>query len=225
MASNASRATAGAGSSVTIRGVSAAKVVASELGGKFPRSYDGLRALPGIGHSSGWDMLAGLIAVLIGLVGLRAPVFLTPASMANLLTDGTLLVSDTAHHSLVHLDADGETLLRRIGDGTRGLIDGGAATARFNEPNGLALLPPDVAASLGYDVVVADNALLDQMNPGGGNQWTGTTPDFYAQAVIMELGTSFRVENYDKGPNSGAGCDATNTGRGCLFLAGGIIGI
>ncbi|MDA8435411.1 MAG: NHL domain-containing thioredoxin family protein [Actinomycetales bacterium] len=72
------------------------------------------------------------------------------------LDDGTLLVSDTAHHSLAHLDADGGTLLRRIGDGTRGLRDGDAAETRFSEPNGLALLPPDVAAAVGYDVVVAD---------------------------------------------------------------------
>ncbi len=72
------------------------------------------------------------------------------------LDDGTLLVSDTAHHSLAHLDADGGTLLRRIGDGTRGLRDGDAPETRFSEPNGLALLPPDVAAAVGYDVVVAD---------------------------------------------------------------------
>ena len=37
-------------------------------------------------------LLGGLIIVLILLVGLRAPVFLTTASMGNLLTDGTLLV-------------------------------------------------------------------------------------------------------------------------------------
>lgn len=37
-------------------------------------------------------LLAGLIVVLIGLVGLRAPVFLTSSSMANLLTDSTLLI-------------------------------------------------------------------------------------------------------------------------------------
>ena len=37
-------------------------------------------------------LLACLIVVLIGLVGLRAPVFLTMGSMGNLLTDGTLLV-------------------------------------------------------------------------------------------------------------------------------------
>lgn len=37
-------------------------------------------------------LLAGLIVALILLVGLRAPVFLSAASMGNLLTDGTLLV-------------------------------------------------------------------------------------------------------------------------------------
>lgn len=37
-------------------------------------------------------LLAGLIVVLIGLVELRAPVFLTTSSMGNLLTDGTLLI-------------------------------------------------------------------------------------------------------------------------------------
>jgi rhamnose transport system permease protein len=37
-------------------------------------------------------LLAVLIVVLIGLVGLRAPVFLTAASLSNLLTDSTLLV-------------------------------------------------------------------------------------------------------------------------------------
>jgi thiol-disulfide isomerase/thioredoxin len=77
-------------------------------------------------------------------------------SKVLVLHDGTLLVSDSAHHSLVHLAADGETLLRRVGDGRRGLVDGEASAARFSEPNGLALLPPDLVADLGFDVVVAD---------------------------------------------------------------------
>jgi rhamnose transport system permease protein len=37
-------------------------------------------------------LLAGLIVALVLLVGLRAPVFLSAASIGNLLTDGTLLV-------------------------------------------------------------------------------------------------------------------------------------
>jgi thiol-disulfide isomerase/thioredoxin len=72
------------------------------------------------------------------------------------LSEGTFLVSDTKHHSLVELAADGETVLRRIGSGERGLVDGGPAEARFSEPQGLAVLPADVAATVGYDVVVAD---------------------------------------------------------------------
>ena len=72
------------------------------------------------------------------------------------LPDGTLLVSDTAHHSIAHLAADGGTLIRRIGSGARGLVDGDGESAQFSEPNGLLLLPSDVAARVGYDVVVAD---------------------------------------------------------------------
>jgi thiol-disulfide isomerase/thioredoxin/DNA-binding beta-propeller fold protein YncE len=74
------------------------------------------------------------------------------------LPGGTLLVSDSGHHSLVELDADAATVLRRFGTGERGLSDGDATTARFAEPQGLCLLPSEVADSVGYDVVVADTA-------------------------------------------------------------------
>lgn len=56
------------------------------------------------------------------------------------LPGGTFLVSDTAHHRVVELAADGETVLRRFGSGERGLADGAAAAARFNEPQGVCLL-------------------------------------------------------------------------------------
>jgi thiol-disulfide isomerase/thioredoxin len=69
---------------------------------------------------------------------------------------GTLLVSDAGTHSLVELAADGETALRRIGSGRRGLADGDAGSAQFAEPQGLVLLPAAVATELGYEVVVAD---------------------------------------------------------------------
>ncbi|MGF1426553.1 NHL domain-containing thioredoxin family protein [Kitasatospora sp. LaBMicrA B282] len=70
------------------------------------------------------------------------------------LPDGHFLVADSGHHALVELAEDGETVLRRIGDGVRGLVDGPAASARFSEPQGLALVPDGL--DLGYDVVVAD---------------------------------------------------------------------
>jgi thiol-disulfide isomerase/thioredoxin len=66
------------------------------------------------------------------------------------------LVADAGHHGLVELGEDAATVVRRIGDGRRGLVDGASGLARFSEPNGLCLLPGDVAASVGYDVVVAD---------------------------------------------------------------------
>lgn len=72
------------------------------------------------------------------------------------LPDGNLLVADAGHHSLAELAADAETLVRRIGSGERGLVDGGPDVARFSEPNGLCLVPDELRASLGYDVLVAD---------------------------------------------------------------------
>lgn len=76
-------------------------------------------------------------------------------------TSGTWLVTDTGHHRLVELDTDFHTVLATFGSGTKGYADGPAAgdtaTAQFNEPQGLVLLPEDVAAKVGYDVVIADS--------------------------------------------------------------------
>ncbi|WP_030177546.1 thioredoxin-like domain-containing protein [Streptomyces sp. NRRL S-813] len=94
---------------------------------------------------------------------------------ALLLPSGNLLVSDTTRHQLVELEADGETVVRRVGQGTRGLTDGPADQARFQEPQGLALLPDGT-------VVVADtvNHTLRRFDPetgltttlaGTGHQW------------------------------------------------------
>ncbi|MEW2271855.1 NHL domain-containing thioredoxin family protein [Streptomyces griseofuscus] len=91
------------------------------------------------------------------------------------LPSGNLLVSDTTRHQLVELAADGETVVRRIGQGGRGLTDGPEGRARFQEPQGLALLPDGT-------VVVADtvNHALRRFDPekgrtttlaGTGHQW------------------------------------------------------
>ncbi|MET8577677.1 NHL domain-containing thioredoxin family protein [Streptomyces sp. NPDC005012] len=99
---------------------------------------------------------------------------------ALLLPGGNLLVSDTTRHRLVELEADGETVVRVIGAGDRGLADGDAATARFNEPQGLALLDDTT-------VVVADtvNHALRRLDlttgevttvAGTGRQWMQGEP-------------------------------------------------
>ncbi len=72
------------------------------------------------------------------------------------LPGGTFLVADAGHHQLVELAADLETEVRRIGTGHPAHVDGGESAASFNEPNGLCLLPPEVSAWCGYDVIVAD---------------------------------------------------------------------
>jgi thiol-disulfide isomerase/thioredoxin len=64
------------------------------------------------------------------------------------LPDGDLLVTDSAHHSLVVLDEDLE-VVRRIGTGRRGRQDG--TRPSFAEPQGLALLDSG-------HVLVADTA-------------------------------------------------------------------
>ncbi|MDO5633787.1 MAG: NHL domain-containing thioredoxin family protein [Micrococcus sp.] len=87
---------------------------------------------------------------------------------------GSFLVADTGHHRLVELAEDLESPLRAIGGGaaqdapaeqsaltfptpgTKGHRDGAAEHALFNEPNGLTLLPREVAEQVGYDVIVAD---------------------------------------------------------------------
>ncbi|WP_120003823.1 NHL domain-containing thioredoxin family protein [Nesterenkonia muleiensis] len=69
---------------------------------------------------------------------------------------GTFLVADTGHHRIVQLAADLETVLQAWGTGEKGYADGGAGSAQFNEPQGLTLLPAELAEQVGYDIVVAD---------------------------------------------------------------------
>jgi len=99
---------------------------------------------------------------------------------ALVLPSGNFLVSDTTRHQLVELAADGETVVRRIGSGTRGFSDGPAGTAAFSEPQGLALLDEG-------SVVVADtvNHALRRLDlasgevttlAGTGRQWWQGSP-------------------------------------------------
>ncbi|WP_320784877.1 NHL domain-containing thioredoxin family protein [Streptomyces sp. CRN 30] len=108
------------------------------------------------------------------------PTVLRFPGKALVLPGGSLLVSDTTRHQLVELDGDGETVLRRIGSGARGFADGTAASATFNEPQGLALLDDGA-------VVVADtvNHALRRLDletgfvstlAGTGRQWWQGSP-------------------------------------------------
>ena len=113
----------------------------------------------GHGEGLGW-LLAELVAEHDAKGTLRrgGPAYVPPPPASTelrfpggvaALADGTLLVADAAHHSLVVLDADGGSVLRRIGTGERGLRDGLAP--RFAEPQGVCVLDDET-------VLVADTA-------------------------------------------------------------------
>ncbi|OKJ00005.1 NHL domain-containing thioredoxin family protein [Kitasatospora sp. CB01950] len=119
------------------------------------------------------------------------------------LPDGHFLVADSGHHALVELAEDGETVVRRIGDGVRGLVDG--AEPRFSEPQGLALVPAGL--DLGYDVVVADtvNHALRGVRladgtvttlAGTGRQWWQGSPTSGA-ATDVDLSSPWDVAFFD----------------------------
>ncbi|MET9900280.1 NHL domain-containing thioredoxin family protein [Streptomyces sp. NPDC006446] len=108
------------------------------------------------------------------------PTVLRFPGKALALPGGNLLVSDTTRHQLVELAEDAETVVRRIGSGVRGCVDGSAEAAGFSEPQGLALL--DEGA-----VVVADtvNHALRRVDlatgavstlAGTGRQWWRGSP-------------------------------------------------
>ncbi|MEU8788034.1 NHL domain-containing thioredoxin family protein [Streptomyces sp. NPDC048643] len=108
------------------------------------------------------------------------PTVLRFPGKALALPNGNLLVSDTTRHQLVELAEDGETVVRRIGSGVRGFVDGPADTAGFSEPQGLALLDEGT-------VVVADtvNHALRRVDlasgevgtlAGTGRQWWQGSP-------------------------------------------------
>jgi thiol-disulfide isomerase/thioredoxin len=76
------------------------------------------------------------------------------------LSDGRILVSDTGNQRLVLAATDATANADTnavIGSGERGLSDGPPETSRFADPLGLTQLPPDIAAQVGYDVVIADS--------------------------------------------------------------------
>ena len=109
-------------------------------------------------------------------------------------------MGDSGHHRLVELAGDLSTVVRTIGAGVKGYADGDADTAQFNELQGLAALPAELAAELGYDVVVADtvNHRLRSVNlatgqvgtlAGNGVQRLLDSENARQEVQLTELGT------------------------------------
>lgn len=77
------------------------------------------------------------------------------------------------------------------------------------------------------NIVVSDNAILGppDIDPGSPVLYRNEddTKDVYLHAVLMALSTSFSVQAYNLGPTNANGCEGTASGRGCLYLTGGLI--
>ncbi|WP_097326992.1 NHL domain-containing thioredoxin family protein [Paractinoplanes atraurantiacus] len=110
------------------------------------------------------------------------------------LANGNLLVSDSTGHSVAEVEADGETLVRRFGP--------------FNEPQGLLLLPSDVAATAGYDVVIADTVnhqlrglrLSDgeiTLVAGSGRPWRSAVDEHPHDALAADLSSPWDLAWFD----------------------------
>ncbi len=122
--------------------------------------------LSGEGHAHALDVLIGELVAEHEAKGTLhrgegpyipeppSPGLLSFPSKAKRSGDGRLLVTDTAHHVVKVFNGDDVEI--EIGSGRRGFTDGSKDSAEFNEPNGIALLPADVAAKVGYDIVIAD---------------------------------------------------------------------
>ncbi|MFD7032054.1 NHL domain-containing thioredoxin family protein [Streptomyces sp. NPDC059917] len=94
---------------------------------------------------------------------------------ALVLPSGNVLVSDSTRHQLVELAADGESVVRRIGNGERGF-----GPDAFSEPQGLALLPDGrvvVADTVNHALRVFDPATgAVETVAGTGRQWWQGSP-------------------------------------------------
>ncbi|WP_269928357.1 NHL domain-containing thioredoxin family protein [Kocuria massiliensis] len=93
-----------------------------------------------------------------GVLSFPGKIIAVPEELRAAGAEGqTYLVTDTGRHRIVELDSTLERVLRSWGGNSKGYEDGDADAARFNEPQGLAVLPEKLRARLGYDLVVADS--------------------------------------------------------------------
>jgi hypothetical protein len=157
--------------------------------------------LSGEGHAANLDELVGRLVAEAEANGSlrrgpaptileqRAPRLLSYPSKAATLEDGRVVVSDPGAHRLVVLAADGgaagvvgsgpaDAAAEVIGAGRRGHQDGPSSQATFAEPNGVLVLPPELAEQTGYPILVADSAnhLLRSVRPGAPLPLGGTGP-------------------------------------------------
>jgi len=100
-----------------------------------------------------------------------------------------------------------------IGDDIRYITDPAAATCA------------DILGMFsGNDIFIADNLINDPMpwlQTQGAVEWDESKDEFI-NGFVLALDI-FGAESYSTGSTNASGCGAANSGRGCIFLTGGII--
>ena len=134
---------------------------------------------------------------------------LNPNSKGVVYVDGTVAVSGVVRGK-VTLYATGSVVL----------VD----DVRYSSDPGTSTCNDILGIIAGADIQVADNAInTPQTVASGTYRAMDDSKDYYLHAIMMALNTSFGVENYSTGVNDFNDCDTSNNGRGCLYLAGGVI--
>ena len=134
-----------------------------------------------------------------------------PNSKGVLYVTGNVVVSGTIR-SKVTLAATGNII---IGDDLRYTIVPGSVQCQAGDMLGLI--------SNGY-IYESDNVMNTPQpwSSSGGLKHYSATTDEYLQGVMLTL-NSFTVENYDGGPTTSENCGTDVSGRGCLYITGGVI--
>ena len=84
---------------------------------------------------------------------------LIPAHLRDYFNGADLLISNSGGHSLIAVSSDDtNTAKLTIGLGERGVLDGNFESVKFAEPYGAVFLPAELAAKLGFELVIADTA-------------------------------------------------------------------
>lgn len=111
-----------------------------------------------------------------------------PERLRNFFNEADLLISNSGAHNLIAVSsANTDIALMTIGSKTRGNRDGDFENSEFAEPYGSYFLPAELAAEVGFDLVVADTAnhkirAIDLANQkvttlvGTGEQWMQNDP-------------------------------------------------
>jgi hypothetical protein len=83
----------------------------------------------------------------------------------------------------------------------------------------------DILGMLSADSIYMSDNVLNTPQPWGstgGYMHYASTNDEFLQGVLLTL-NSFSVERYNYGPNTSENCGGTQSGRGCLYITGGVI--